>query len=513
MAEKPSYEGLQKRVQELEAAEVQQFIQNKALERLFNLSLDMLCVADLDGHFRIVNAAFETTMGHSRQVFLDTPFIDFVHPDDKASTLEAVERLATGESITYFENRYRCDDGSYKWLAWTAVPVTEEGFLYAVARDITGQKAIHLEMETQRDLFNSVLSNVPASIFWKDINSVYLGVNDRFARDTGLQDPKEIVGKTDYDLAWTREQADFYRECDHNVMDSGEAMLNIEESQLQADGKEIHILTNKVPLLDVSGQVSGMLGVYIDITDKKRAEEKIQRHHQEIAHVIRLSTAGEMASGIAHELNQPLTALASYCGTAKSLVNSMISPPQQLGEILKRATEQALRAGDIIRHLRQFISKGEEHKESLEIGQVIRDAIVFFKYEVQKSDAKIEFHSGCQDCKITADKIQIEQVLINMVRNSLEAIGNAKITDGQVVLQTRILPNDRVEVTVTDNGPGINAETVNTIFDPFKTNKEAGMGIGLSLSRTIIEAQGGKLWVDKDYQNGALFGFELPASK
>ena len=513
MPEKPSYEELQKRVQELEAAEAQQFSQNKALERLFNLSLDMLCVADLDGHFRIVNTAFETTLGHSRQVLLDTPFIDFVHPNDKAATLEAVERLATGESIAYFENRNRCDDGSYKWIAWTSVPMPEEGFLYCVARDITGQKAIHLEMETQRDLFNSILSNVPASIFWKDSNSVYLGVNNRFARDTGLQDPEEIVGKTDYDLAWTREQADFYRECDRKVMDSGEAMLNIEESQLQADGKETHILTNKVPLLDASGQVSGMLGVYIDITDKKRAEEEIQRHHLEIAHVIRLSTAGEMASGIAHELNQPLAALASYCGTAKSLANSMTSPPQQLVEILEQATEQALRAGDIIRHLRQFISKGEEHKESMDIGQVIRDTIVFLKYEVQKSDAKIEFHSGYKGCKITADKIQIEQVLINMVRNSLEAIGNAKITEGRVVLQTRKLPNDRVEVTVIDNGPGINAETVNTIFDPFKTSKETGMGIGLSLSRTIIEAQGGKLWVDKDYQNGALFGFELPVSK
>ncbi|MEA3241821.1 MAG: ATP-binding protein, partial [Pseudomonadota bacterium] len=112
-----------------------------------------------------------------------------------------------------------------------------------------------------------------------------------------------------------------------------------------------------------------------------------------------------------------------------------------------------------------------------------------------------------------ADKIQIEQVLVNLVRNSLEAIGHAKITGGRVVIQTRLLPNDMIEVNVIDNGPGIDATMTGKIFDQFQTSKETGMGIGLSLSRTIIEAHGGKLWVDKDHQNGALFGFELPVSE
>ena len=638
MAEKPSYEELQKRVQELEAAEAQQLTQDKALDKLFNLSLDMLCVADLDGYFRVINSAFETTLGHSKQALLETPLIEFVHPDDRASTLEVVAQQATGESVTYFENRYRCQDGSYKWLAWTSVPVIDEGFLYAVARDITGRKAIQNELKDQHDLLDKVLSNVPASIFWKDRNSVFLGVNEQFARDAGVQSSDELIGKSDYDLAWTKEEADFYRECDRKVMDSGKPMLNIEESQLQADGKEVSLLTSKVPLLDASGQVYGMLGIYIDITkrkqvenslqksenrlqtlfdsaveyifvidpegkiikvnryvyeqsgykenevigrnikeffsdvskdicdcnfptlrergynraevefickdgriiqmecsatavpdengdfttflivqrdvsDKKRAEEERQYHNQEMAHVIRLSTAGEMASGMAHELNQPLTALLSYCGTAVSLVNSMSSPPQQLGETLERATKQAHRAGEIIRHLREFVSKGDNNQEFLDIDQVIRDVIIFIKHEVQKSDVKITFHPGSQTCKIKANKIQIEQVLINMVRNSLEAIRHAKITEGQIVLQSRTLSNELVKVTVADNGPGINPAMVDTLFHPFQTTKKTGMGIGLSLSRTIIETLGGKLWVDKDYENGALFSFELPVSK
>jgi two-component system sensor kinase FixL len=771
MAEKPGYEELQQRVQELEAAleaaEAQQFTQDNALARLFNLSLDMLCVADFDGHFRLVNDAFETILGHSRQVFLETPFIEFVHPDDIAETLEAAAQLATGEPVSYFENRYRCKDGAYKWLGWTSVPLTEEGLLYAVARDITGQKTLQNELATQRDLLKNILSNVPAAIFWKDRNSVFLGANARLLRGAGLQSQEDIVGKTDYDLGVTREQADFYRECDRQVMDSGKAMLDIEETLQQADGKEIQLITNKVPLMDAAGKVSGILGVYVDIskrkqaeitlrksearlqtlfdsaaefifvidpeggiinvnryackqsgytademlgsnikeffsrdsqvvcdcnfpalrerghnradiefickdgsviqmecsatavpdeqgnfttfliiqrdmternrattalaiserrfraifnssyqligilgpdgtlleanqtaldlgglkpedvigrpfwdtywwrystavqyrlkaaireasqgspvgyeeevlaadktirtiaftlhpvlnqqgetvliipegmdiTDKKRAEEEMHRHRQELAHVIRLSTAGEMASGIAHELNQPLTALVSYCGTAASLLNSMSSPPQQLGEILERATEQAHRAGDIIRHLREFLSKGSDNRELLDIDQVIRDVIIFLKHDVQGYNVNIEHYPGCLTCKVKVDRIQIEQVLINLVRNSLEAIGNAKTTGGQVVLKTRMLSKDSVEVTVTDNGPGINAVMINTLFDPFQTNKETGMGIGLSLSRTIIEAHDGKLWVDKDYQHGALFGFELPVGK
>ena len=767
MTEKPSYEELLQRVQELESAEAPQLTQDKALERLFSLSLDMLCVADLDGYFRIINSSFENILGHSSQVLLETPFIEFVHPDDKAATREAMTQLATGEPVTYFENRYRCKDGSYKWLAWTAVPWTEEGFLYAVARDITGQKTIQSELATQRDLLENILINVPAAIFWKDRNSVFLGANARFLHATGLRELEDIVGKTDYDLGVTQEQADFYRECDRKVMDSGKAMLNIEETLQKADGTQIDLLTNKVPLLDASGQVSGMLGIYMDITkrkqaentlrksearlqalfdsavefifvtdsvgkiikvnryvyeqsgyradevigshlgeflteksqhildwnlpgrrergydradiefvckdgrvllmecsatavpdengafttfliiqrdvtertrtatalaiseqrfraifnssyqliglldsdgilleanqtaldlgglrqedvvgrpfwdtywwrystevqdrlkaaikaasrgnpvryeedvldgegairtidftlipvvnqqdetilivpegrdvtDKKRAEAEAQRHHQEMSHVIRLSTAGEMASGMAHELNQPLTALVSYCGTAALLVKSMSSPPPQLGEILELAREQAHRAGDIIRHLREFVSKGNSHHELVELSQIIQGVIIFLKHDAQECGVKIEFYPGCQACKVKVNKIQIEQVLVNMIRNSLEAIGSAKTTGGQVVLQTRLLPNDLVKVTVTDNGPGIDAAMAGMLFNPFRTSKETGMGIGLSLSRTIIEAHGGKLWVDKDYQNGALFAFELPVGK
>jgi len=275
----------------------------------------------------------------------------------------------------------------------------------------------------------------------------------------------------------------------------------------------LYIDWNNVVEKNQKGEIVGTLSSGQDITERKQAEEDAQRHQRDMAHVMRLSTMGEMATGMAHELNQPLTACVSYCETAESLVNSLPSPPQQLGEMLARATEQAHRASGIIRHLREFISKEDKNRETLDLDQVIQGVITFLKWEVQQSGAKIQLRRSGRKGRVKADKIQIEQVLVNLVLNSLEAIGHAEIANGQVVIQTRLSPNHMVEVTVTDNGPGIDATVADKVFDQFQTSKEKGMGIGLSLSRSIIEAHDGKLWVDKNRRNGALFGFELPVSE
>jgi two-component system sensor histidine kinase TtrS len=261
---------------------------------------------------------------------------------------------------------------------------------------------------------------------------------------------------------------------------------------------------------DPKGVILGTLSSGQDITDRKRAEEESQHYHQDMAHVMRLSTMGEMATGMAHELNQPLTALVSYCGAADTLVKSLSSPPQQLIEILARATEQAHRAGRIIRHLREFVSKDDSSRESFDLDQAIQGVLTFLKWEIQKADVQIELQPGGESRKVLASKIQIEQVLVNLVRNSLEAIEHAKINDGRIAIQTRLLPKGLIEVTVTDNGIGVDVDMADKIFNQFQTSKEHGMGIGLSLSRSIIEAHGGRLWLDKTRQKGALFGFEIP---
>ena len=259
--------------------------------------------------------------------------------------------------------------------------------------------------------------------------------------------------------------------------------------------------------------IVGTLSSGQDITQRKQAEEAAQRYHRDMAHVMRLSTMGEMATGMAHELNQPLTAIVSYCGTALSLLNALPSSSQQLGEIMVRTAKQAHRASDIIRHLREHVRKEDQGDEFFELDHAIQDIITFIKREVQQRGAEIESRLGGQERKVKGRKIQIEQVLINLVLNSLEAFDHGEIAEGRIVIQTRLLPKGLIEAIVTDNGPGIDVTMTDNIFDQFQANKEHGMVFGLSLSRSIIVALGGNLWADKNHRTGALFCFELPVSE
>jgi two-component system sensor histidine kinase TtrS len=249
-----------------------------------------------------------------------------------------------------------------------------------------------------------------------------------------------------------------------------------------------------------------------DITELTQAEDELRRHQQEMAQVMRLSTMGEMASGIAHELNQPLTALLSYCESAGALAKSLPAPPQQLFSILDRATEQAQRAGEIIRHLRGFVGKEIDDKQLMNIDEVIRDLNILLSAERKTTNVTVENDLNCQGFMVKANKVQIEQVLVNLVRNSFEAIQSMSTNGGVVSLKTRSSGNEFVEVTVADTGPGIEPGMTEKLFYPFETSKASGMGMGLPISRTIVEAHGGTLWVDKNYKNGARFCFKLPVS-
>ena len=397
------------------------------------------------------------------------------------------------------------------WMRTTVVIVAVAFAIYVQILLIREQK-ISEAINTAERFLKSVFDNIPGMVFIKDARELrFIRINHAGEKLLGLSN-QELMGKNDYDL-FPESQAEFFTRKDREVLESGvELDIPEEEIDTAALGKRwLH--TRKVPILDGKGQPIYLLGISEDITETKQAEEDLQRQQREMAHVVRLSTMGEMASGLAHELNQPLAALTSYCGTAAMLVKGLPSSPQQLGEILECAEEQAHRASQIIRHLRDFLSKADDHKESVVIDQIIEGAIDLVKPELENGHVKIAHLAGARGCKVMANKVQVEQVLVNLLLNSLEAINESEGKAGNIIVQTRLLPDEAIETTVTDNGSGIDTDIADRMFDPFQTSKSSGMGMGLSISRSIVEAHGGKLWADVQRPNGALFGFNLPLSE
>lgn len=403
------------------------------------------------------------------------------------------------------EMRGRRPDGSTFpiELALTRVVVHGRELLIHLVRDITERKRAD---ERQR-LAASVFENTTEGILITDVEGMIQFVNPAFTVITQYE-AKEAIGENPRILNSGRHDREFYESMWSAILEFGHWQGEIWNRR--KNGEIFPQWLTIRAIKDNWGNTTNYVGVTWDISERKRAEEEAKHHQEELVHVMRLSTMGEMASGMAHELNQPLAAVASYCETAQKMVQEQSTMPGNLGDILGRALEQTHRAGDIIRRLRNFVSKGTTQKEPVDIDKLIRDVMELLEWELRNSHVIIDFSNCGHDCSVMVDKVQIEQVLLNLVRNSLEAIQNADIREGRVLLKTRRLPGDLVEVTVSDNGPGVDEEMFGTLFNPFQTNKGTGMGMGLSISRSIIEAHGGKLWVAKVPSDGAVFGFNLP---
>jgi PAS domain S-box-containing protein len=397
-------------------------------------------------------------------------------------------------------------------LGWEIISWVKLGFSLLVAFFTFGVMLTYARLYFRDEIARAerYLQISKAMIIGLDRNG-YVNLINRQGCETLGYSEQGILGKNWFETVVPENSRDqVYKDFQRFIAGEIQPLSQYESNILTKNGATRFIDWNNEVETNKKGEIIGTLSSGQDITERKRAEGKVLRQHRDMAHITRLNTMGEMATGMAHELNQPLAALVSYCETAETLVNTLPAPPQQLSEILSRATEQAHRAGHIIRHLREFVSKNDKNIEIFDLDQIIKDVIKFLKWEIQEFGVIIQFNPGGISRMVEACRIQVEQVLINLLKNSLEAIRDGNILEGRVSIHSRLLTNDMIEVTITDNGPGIEVSIADDIFHQFRTSKKSGMGIGLSLSRTIIEAHGGKLWVDKTYQHGALFGFVLP---
>jgi two-component system sensor kinase FixL len=252
-------------------------------------------------------------------------------------------------------------------------------------------------------------------------------------------------------------------------------------------------------------------GFVRDLTEQQQTQARLQELQSELVHVSRLTAMGEMASALAHELNQPLSAISNYMrGSRRLLATSADINAPKIEAALDRAAEQAIRAGDIIRRLRTFVARDDSEKRIESISKLLEEAGALGLTGAREQGVVLRFNLDPACDLVLADRVQIQQVLVNLFRNALESMTAS--THRELIALNCRAADDMVEVVISDTGHGFSEEAYANLFQPFFTTKESGMGVGLSISRTIIEAHGGRMWAETNQAGGATFRFTLPAA-
>jgi C4-dicarboxylate-specific signal transduction histidine kinase len=274
-----------------------------------------------------------------------------------------------------------------------------------------------------------------------------------------------------------------------------------------------HLQAIRHPVLNDAGDVVRLVGTVIDITERKRAEQERERLRQleaDLAHINRVSILGELAASIAHEVNQPLSGVVSNGSACLRWLSGDVPNVEEARETARRIVRDGKRAGEVIARIRALTKRAVTPREELNLNEIIRDVIALVGDEAKRTGVSIRTQFADDLSLILGDRVQLQQVVLNLVMNAIEAMSSIGERPRELVITTRNIDVEQVQVTIKDSGPGIDPNTLDKIFEPFYTTKPGGMGMGLSISRSILQAHGGRLWVAAKDGPGTIFHLSLP---
>jgi len=433
------------------------------------------------------------------------------HPADRERTRERRQRAARGEADGAFEYRIcRGGDGALRWVRVTARtlrdgagrPVRRIG----IAEDISERMFAEQALRESEENFRYTVELSPQLAWTADPDGSNIDFKRPFSDFPDFAEPTEAGDRTDQ---LTHPDDRHYRMREWEFSLSSGRPYDVEFRARRPDGGYRWVRSRGWPRRDEAGRIVRWYGITEDIHDRRMAEQQLQRLHDELNQVARVSAMGTLASALAHELNQPLTAVANYmAGSRRLLADQGADALPVIAEALERAGRAAVQAGEIVRRLRDLVNKGEVNRQPIDLAQLIHEVCELTLGDLRERAIGLSLEFGPGTRQACADRIQIQQVFTNLLRNAAEAM------EGQptrvITISTALHADEQVIVRVADTGPGVSPEVKRHLFSPFVSTKSTGMGVGLPICRSIVEAHGGQLWVEDALGGGAVFCFTLP---
>ncbi|WP_449411360.1 PAS domain S-box protein [Methylobacterium komagatae] len=435
-----------------------------------------------------------------------------VHPDDRPVRQQAIGRALREGGGYEVDYRVARPDGTTHWLRSRGTvrtgpdgrPSRHRGVIFSIherrlAEDASRAREAHLR---------SILDTVPDAMVVIDEQARIKSFSVAAVRQFGYE-PQEVVGRN-ISLLMPEPYRSHHDAYMARYLTTGERRIIGIGRVVVGQRKDGSTFPMELSVGEMrSGGERYFTGFIRDLTERNQTETRLQELQSELVHMSRFTALGEMASTLAHEINQPLTAIASYLKGCRRLLGRMEGPEVSLlSNAVNQAAEQALRAGQVIRHLREFVARGEGERHIESLPKLIEEASALALVGAKEKGIRVRFTLDPDAPLVLADRIQVQQVLLNLIRNAIEAMQDA--SNRELTVATRALSDEGfVEVCVSDTGTGLAPEVATQLFKPFVTTKASGMGVGLSICRTIVESHGGKIQAGPGPDGGTTFRFTL----
>ncbi len=484
---------------------------NALFQALISATVDGVIVIGPEGSIRVFNAACQRLFGYAYEEVLGRNILMLMPEPYRAEHDQYLSRfLQTGQRQIIGIGRevqgQRKDGSTFPMYLSVGEGRLDDGrFFVGIIRDLTALKSEIALRENADRLLAQIVQSSDDAILSKTLSGVITSWNLAAERIFGYS-ADEAIGQHISILI----PPDRLGEEDDIIarLKTGQDVAHFRTIRRHRNGNDIVVSISVSPIRDAAGHIFGASKSVRDITSQVQAEARLREMQSEMAHVGRLSSMGHMSSALAHELNQPLTAVTNFVEAARlTLANSEDPAAVRAIALIDRASLQTLRAGAIIRNLRDFVEKRESERESQDLNAIVQEAAALALAGEADSGVKVTFDLDPALPRILTDRIQIQQVLINLMRNAIEAMLASEKRELGVATAVE---GDGVTLTVRDTGPGFAAEVLERLFEPFNTTKEKGMGIGLTICKSIVEAHGGRIRAENNHGHGAVFVVHLP---